>query len=290
MVEPLRQLRYPSAPHPPDKPSLALDHVTVQYDGLKALDNVSFEVEAGERVAVVGPNGAGKSTLFQVIAGTLRPSTGTLEIFGHPPGGHICIGYVPQRNQIDWTFPVTVADVVMMARSGKIGLFRWPGRQDWQIVRGALKEVGMENLAGRQIGELSGGQQQRVFIARALAQEAEILLLDEPLTGLDTPSQQNIFEILDRLQARGVTILMATHDLDQAASHFDRMMLLNRRVIAYGRPDQVYTAGNLIATYGGHLHLLPDTTAAQGSTFLLADTCCDGAAEPRHTKHSLEKG
>jgi anchored repeat-type ABC transporter ATP-binding subunit len=240
-----------------------------------ALDDISFEVETGERIAVVGPNGAGKSTLFNVISGAMKPSSGKVHVFGHAPDGHICIGYVPQRNQIDWTFPVSVSDVVMMGRVGRIGLFKWPKQNDWQVVRTALERVGMAGLADRQIGELSGGQQQRVFVARALAQEAELLLLDEPLTGLDAPSQEAILDIFDGLKADNITVLVATHDLDQASRFFDRMMLLNRRIIAYDKPEVVYTSEHLVATYGGHVHILSDGEAVEEQV-LLADTCCGG--------------
>ncbi|HEY52351.1 MAG TPA: metal ABC transporter ATP-binding protein [Caldilineae bacterium] len=278
MAQSLQQLRYPVARHEPGAPSLVVEHVSMRFNGVTALDDISFEVNTGERIAVVGPNGAGKSTLFNVISGALRPSSGQIHVFGHEPGGHICIGYVPQRNRIDWSFPVTVSDVVMMGRVGKIGLFRWPKQKDWQVVESALARVGMEGLARRQIGELSGGQQQRVFIARALAQEAELLLLDEPLTGLDTPSQEAILGIFDSLKADDITILVATHDLDQASTYFDRMMLLNRRLIAFGKADEVYTPEHLVATYGGHLHVLPGGKMEE-KRLLVADTCC-GGGEP----------
>ena len=275
MVQSLQQLRYPKAQHLADQPSLALEHVTVRFNGTVALDDISFEVSTGERIAVVGPNGAGKSTLFNVISGAMRPTSGDIHVFGHEPDGHICIGYVPQRHEIDWSFPVTVSDVVMMGRVGRIGLFKWPKQNDWQVVRSALERVGMSGLARRQIGELSGGQQQRVFIARALAQRAELLLLDEPLTGLDAPSQEAILEIFDGLKADNITVLVATHDLDQAAEHFDRMMLLNHRLIAFDIPEVVYTSKHLVATYGGHVHVLSDGEDAE-EQLLLADTCCGG--------------
>ena len=283
MLDSLSQLRYPHASHHDPAPSLQLEQVSVSYDGVKVLNDITFTVQRGERIAIVGPNGAGKSTLFQVIAGMIRPSAGTLHIFGEPPGCHICIGYVPQRRQIDWTFPVSVADVVMMGRSGRIGLFRWPRRQDWQLVRQALRQVDMLDYAQRQIGELSGGQQQRVFLARTLAQEAELLLLDEPLTGLDAPSQQAIFAILDQVQEAGVTVLMATHDLDQAAAHFDRTMLLNRRIISFAPPAEALAPHNLITAYGGHLHHLPGAPDSNEADMLLTDTCCSGG-EPE-TSH-----
>ncbi len=275
-MQTLQQLRYTAIEHVPGAPGLVAEGLTVYYGAVPALLDVSFAIDVGERVAVVGPNGAGKSTLFKVIAGLLRPTAGTLRVFGHPPGAHLCIGYVPQRNQIDWGFPVTVTDVVMMGRSAKIGLLRWPRRQDREVVRRALRQVDMDTLADRSIGELSGGQQQRVFLARALAQEAEILLLDEPLTGLDTPSQENLFAVLDRLRAQGITVLVATHDLDQAGSHFDRVMLLNRRLIALGPAAEVLSPPYLLQAYGGHLHVLPG--AEEASTLVLADTCCEGSS------------
>ncbi|MBK8985012.1 MAG: metal ABC transporter ATP-binding protein [Chloroflexi bacterium] len=280
MAELVRQMTHRGVAHEQDKPTLEMKGVTVAYaagvNGVTtqrgvdyALENVSFRVEAGERIAVVGPNGAGKSTLFKLIVGTLKPGQGEVNIFGHGPDGHICIAYVPQRSQIDWSFPVTVEDVVMMGRVGQIGFFRWPRRQDWAVARRSLERVGATHLAHKQIGELSGGQQQRVFIARALAQEAELLLLDEPLTGLDSPSQEAIFEILDGLRPDGVTVLVATHDLNLAAERFDRVMLLNRRIVALGRATAVLTTDHLLAAYGGHMTVLND------GDLLLADTCCD---------------
>jgi manganese/iron transport system ATP-binding protein len=262
-------------------PTLELEDVSVAYNGRVgganggphyALENVTFHVETGERIAIVGPNGAGKSTLFRLIAGTLAPDRGDIHIYGSGPGGHICIGYVPQRSHIDWTFPVTVEDVVMMGRVGKIGLFRWPRSADWQVVRESLARVGAASLVKKQIGELSGGQQQRVFLARALAQEAEILLLDEPLNGLDIPTQESILAILDDLRRDRVTVLLATHDLDLAAERFDRIMLLNHRIIAIGSPGEVLRPENLLAAYGGHLHVIDQPDGA----LVVTDTCCEG--------------
>lgn len=246
-----------------------------QSDGDRyALRDLSFAVDMGERVAVVGPNGAGKSTLFKVIAGTMKPRQGSINIYGHDPDEHICIAYVPQRSQIDWSFPATVEDVVMMGRVGQIGLFRHPSSDDWAIVRQSLERVHAEHLARQQIGALSGGQQQRVFIARALAQHAELLLLDEPFSGLDVPSHEALFDILDSLHEDGVTILVATHDLNLAGERFDRVMLLNRKLVALGSPAAVLTSENLVTAYGGHMHVV----AGEG-TVVLADTCCEGHEE-----------
>ena len=241
--------------HDATMPAIELQNVGVRYDQTIALDRVTLRLNRGERVAVVGPNGAGKSTLFHVIAGVVRPTEGQVRIYGSGPGGHICVGYVPQRKVIDWEFPVTVTDVVMMGRVGKMGFLRWPSRRDREVVRTALDEVGMSAFADRQIGELSGGQQQRVFLARVLAQEAELLLMDEPLTGLDMPSQEVILGLIDRIQRNGVTVMVASHDLNQASEQFPLILLLNHSVIAFGRPDQVLTTTNLLAAYGGNMHI-----------------------------------
>lgn len=219
--------------------------LTVSYDGRAALEGVSFSVQAGERVAVVGPNGAGKSTLFKAMAGLLPLASGRVETEGS------AIAYVTQRSVVDWSFPVSVHDAVMMGRIGAMGWFRWQRPKDRDIVRRSLAQVGMLELAHRQIGELSGGQQQRVFIARALAQEASILLMDEPFAGVDAPSQQAILDVLDRLRAQGVTVLVSTHDLTLAAERFDRLALLNRRMVAYGQPREAITPETLAAAYGG---------------------------------------
>lgn len=261
-----------AVPHDATLPALELENVSVRYDQTLALENVTLQLARGARVAVVGPNGAGKSTLFHVIAGVVRPTEGQVRIYGSRPGGHICVGYVPQRKVIDWDFPVTVTDVVMMGRVGKMGFFRWPTRHDRESVRAALDEVGMSAFADRQIGELSGGQQQRVFLARVLAQEAELLLMDEPLTGLDMPSQEAILSLIDRIQAQGVTVLVALHDLNQASEQFSTMLLLNRRLIAFGPPQQVLTTPNLLAAYGGRMHIV---RTGDGEV-MLADTCCSG--------------
>jgi manganese/iron transport system ATP-binding protein len=269
-------LFYTHPTHPKGAPALILDHVSVQYDGIPALEDISLRIGRGEQVAVVGPNGAGKSTLFNVIAGIVRTRRGTVKVYGSGPGRHICVGYVPQRNRIDWRFPVTVADTVMMGRIGRIGLFRWPRKQDRERVAQALEQVGMSDFAHRQIGELSGGQQQRVFLARALAQEAELLLLDEPLSGLDMPSQEAILQILADLRRAGITMLVATHDLNQAAEQFPLLLLLNRRVAAFGAPDAVLKPEILSAAYGSQVHIIH----GQNGEMLITDTCCSGGHVP----------
>jgi ABC-type Mn2+/Zn2+ transport system ATPase subunit len=263
-------LRKQRLPHQSQAPILSVSGVGVRYESGVALEEASFDLNLGERLAVVGPNGAGKSTLLKVIAGVLTPTDGYVQIFGHEPGGHICIAYVPQRSQVDWTFPVTVSDVVMMGRVGQMGLFRNPKSSDWDIVDRSLKTVRMAHLAKRQISQLSGGQQQRMFIAQALAQEAELMLMDEPLTGLDINSQEEVFSILDKLEQQGVTVLVSLHDLKLAAQQFDLVMLLNHRMLAFGTPKEVLNPDNLVAAYGGHLHLIP----TEDGTLALGDSCC----------------
>jgi ABC-type Mn2+/Zn2+ transport system ATPase subunit len=252
-------------------PAIELDRLSVRYGGGTALESVSCALFAGEQVAVVGPNGAGKSTLFKAIAGLLRPSAGEVRYFGAGVPGPSAIAYLPQRSQVDWRFPACVSDVVMMGRVGRVGLFRRPGPRDRALVAEALDVVGMGHLARRQIGELSGGQQQRVFLARALAQEARVLLMDEPLNGLDAGSQEALFRTIDTLRDRGVTVLTALHDLQLAARHFDRVMLLNRRLIGLGGADEVFTPARLLEAYGSHLHL----SVTREGVLTVADTCCD---------------
>jgi manganese/iron transport system ATP-binding protein len=280
ILKELRKSSYIShpAPHVPERPIVEATGLGVRYETGFALEDINFVLHTGERVAVVGPNGAGKSTLFKVIAGVLHPTQGEVTVSGQGPDGHICIAYLPQHSQVDWNFPVTVADVVMMGRIGKLGLFGWPKRSDWDLVYRCLEIVGLSDLARRQINELSGGQQQRMFIARALAQEAELMLMDEPLNGLDIHSQELIFEILDELRGRSVTVMIATHDLEQAANRFDRVMLLNHRLLGFGRPEEVFTPQRLVNAYGGRLRILE----TEGEILALGDTCCDEELDHGH--------
>jgi manganese/iron transport system ATP-binding protein len=250
---------------------LRIKNLTVSYSGKRALEEVSFSVDAGERLAIVGPNGAGKSTLFKVLVGLIQPSSGAVERNGAE------FGYVTQRSAVDWGFPVTVYDVVLMGRIGKMGWLRWQRPIDRDIARRCLVQVGMLDYANRQIGELSGGQQQRVFIGRALAQEATILLMDEPFSGVDAPSQEAILEIVDRLREQGVTVLVSTHDLNLAVERFDRLALLNRRLIAYGAPRQAITPQTLATAYGGQALWRGDDYA-----LVLGDIACCGEGGHNH--------
>lgn len=261
-----------------DEGDVAVSGLTVEYDHTVALEDVSFRLELGERVAVVGPNGAGKSTLFKAMAGLLAPTRGTLSFFGTAPQRHLCVAYVPQRSQVDLRYPVNVRDVVMMGRVGRLGPLRWPTQGDRELVRDCLATVNLTALAGRQLSELSGGQQQRVFIARALAQEARILLLDEPFAGLDTQSEGDVLAALDELRRRKVTVLVATHDLNQAAQCYDRVMLLNRRLVGLGMAPDVLTPELLAAAYEGHLRVI---SGAEG-LLALGDTCCGGGHDHPH--------
>lgn len=232
-----------------------------------ALENVSFTVPQGTRVAVVGPNGAGKSTLFKAMVGLLPMERGEVLIHGAPFGSHQeCVAYVPQREEVDWRFPVNVQDVVMMGRYGALGWLKRPAKHDRELVQRALAKMNITNLAQRSVGELSGGQQQRVFLARALAQEPHILLMDEPFTGVDVTTQEATLELLNQQQAQGVTLIVSTHDLNLAATRFDRVLLLNHRVIAYGIPQEVLTTENLLRAFGAHAMFV------EGK--MIVDECC----------------
>ncbi|HOQ97769.1 MAG TPA: metal ABC transporter ATP-binding protein [Anaerolineae bacterium] len=247
---------------------LELEHVAVAYGAHLALSNVTLRVPRGARVAVVGPNGAGKSTLFKALAGLLPLQQGRVTIRGRLPGRRqTAIAYVPQRREIDWSFPVTVRDVVMMGRYGRLGWLRRPAAADHAAVARCLAEMGIAGLAGRPIGDLSGGQQQRVFLARALAQEPQILLMDEPFNGVDVATQEATLRLLDRLRGHDVTVLISTHDLALATAHADQVLLLNGRVIAYGPPWQVFVPEMLSAAFGQQLFVLPGGA-------MVVDHCC----------------
>jgi len=251
---------------------LELDRVTISYNSHLALEDVSFEIPHGARVAVVGPNGAGKSTLFKALVGLLPLNQGQIFIHGQSLGTHQdCVAYIPQREDVDWRFPVTVEDVVMMGRFGKFGWFRRASAQDKQIVRSVMDKMGILPLAQRSIGELSGGQQQRAFLARALAQEPHILLMDEPFTGVDVTTQEMTLGLLDDLHAQNVTVLVSTHDLNMAAQRFDAVILLNHRLIAYGTPQQVFTQQNVSAAFKSQVMFMDSA--------IIVDQCCGGDEE-----------
>jgi manganese/iron transport system ATP-binding protein len=267
-----RFVRRTHAVHLSDAPAVAVASLVVMLGGRLALTDVTFELAEGRRLAVVGPNGAGKTTLLRVLAGLLPPSSGEVHIHGHGPSGHICIAYVPQKSGIDWRFPVTVHDAVMMGRIRRIGPFRRVGTNDRRIVREALAAVDLSDLARRQIEELSGGQQQRMFIARALAQEADLALLDEPFAGLDLHSRNEVLERITDLRDRDVSVIVALHDLGIAAASFDEILLLKQRMIGLGPARSVFSAANLREAYGTCLHL----AEGDSGTFVVHDTACGG--------------
>ena len=238
---------------------LELQNVTVGYDGQPILQDVTFQIPHGARVAVVGPNGAGKSTLFKALVGLLPVRAGRILIHGQSMGSHQdCVAYVPQREEVDWGFPATVSDVVMMGRYDHQNWIRRASLEDRQIVGRSLAQMGVAQLATSSISELSGGEQQRVFLARALAQQPHILLMDEPFTGVDVPTQESTLSLLDDLQAEDVTAMIATHDLGIAMQKFDLMLLLNHRLIAFGPPAEVMRQQNVLEAFGSHVTVLPD--------------------------------
>jgi manganese/iron transport system ATP-binding protein len=252
----------------PDEPArLELEHVRVSYNGHLALEDLTFQVAHGARLAVVGPNAAGKTTLFKALVGLVQLKSGHIHIHGQPLGHHQdCVAYVPQREEVDWRFPVTVYDVVMMGRFGQQGLVRRPSKGDREAVANSLEQLDITDLAKRPIGELSGGQQQRVFLARALAQEPHILLMDEPFTGVDFTTTEATLDLLEHLQTQRVTAMVSTHDLTLASERFEQILLLNKRVIAYGSPEEVFTPPNLSQAFGSQVLFLDGVA--------VVDQCC----------------
>jgi len=246
--------------------------LSVSLEGHRALEDVSFELDAGDRLAIVGPNGAGKTTLLRALAGLLQPTSGAVRIHGHPPLAHVCIAYVPQRIEVDWRFPVTVHDVVSMGRVGRIGPLRRPGASDRRIAREAIRAVGLESLSNRTINALSGGERQRMFVARALAQESGFILMDEPFAGLDLQSRDELLNVLDRIHEEGVTLLAAMHDLGLAASRFERMLLLKTRLLGFGAPEGILTEQTLQNAYGSCLRMVQTESGA----LVVHDTSCGG--------------
>jgi manganese/zinc/iron transport system ATP- binding protein len=232
--------------------ALAVEDLTVAYGERPALWDVDLEVPAGTLMAIVGPNGAGKTTLIRAVLGLLKPAAGSVRVFGRPyDEQRRLVAYVPQRGSVDWDFPTDVLDVVTMGRYGSLGWLRRPGRRDQEAALMALDHVGLLHLAGRQIGQLSGGQQQRVFLARALVQDAQVYLMDEPFQGVDATSERAIVTLLQELRLQGRTVVAVHHDLQTVAEYFDSVTLLNVRRIASGPVDEVFTEENLRATYGG---------------------------------------
>jgi len=250
-----------------DKPPIIeVRHLTVSYGTRPALLDVSLAIEPDQLVGVIGPNGSGKSTLIKVILGFVRPDVGEVLIAGQEvEKAKGKVAYVPQRGAVDWDFPITVREVALMGRYQRIPWHRSPGREDRDAALEALAMVRMSDFADQQIGQLSGGQQQRVFLARALAQGADILLLDEPFAGVDAATERAILEVLERAKAAGKTLVVVHHDLTTAAEYFDKLILLKQRLYAYGPPQAVLQEELLSQVYEGRLRIFADLMARGGA-------------------------
>lgn len=248
-------------------PALETHDLSASYRRNPVLYGVDVAVPQGRLVGILGPNGAGKSTLLKVVMGMVKPVGGWVKLFGEPADkGLRRVGYVPQRESVDWDFPVTVADVALMGTYGSLGWFRRPGKAERDRAHAALDKTGMLPFADRQIGELSGGQQQRVFLARALAQEADLYLMDEPFAGVDAATERKIVELLQGMRDAGKTVIVVHHDLHTAQRYFDMLLMLNLRLVAFGDTADVFTPDVLEKTYGGKLTLLSEVAsrAARG--------------------------
>jgi len=237
--------------------ALSIDDLTVAYHEKPAIWDIDLDVPAGVLMAIVGPNGAGKSTLIKAALNLIPRAAGSALFHGKSyEAARSLVGYVPQRGSVDWDFPTSVLDVVMMGLYGKLGWFRRPGRAEREMALGALEQVGMVDFADRQISQLSGGQRQRAYLARALVQDAQIYFMDEPFAAVDAVTESAIVNILRQLNQRGKTVLVVHHDLQTVAEYFDWVTLLNVEVIASGRTDEVFTLENLQRTYGGRVSTL----------------------------------
>lgn len=232
------------------KQAITVENLTVTYDRAPVLWDIDLEIPEGVLLAIVGPNGAGKSTFIKAILELLKPISGRVAFFNQPYKSlRKKIAYVPQRGSVDWDFPTTVIDVVMMGRYGHLGWFKRPKKEDIELSLDALKQVGMSEFKDRQISELSGGQQQRVFLARALVQDAEIYMMDEPFQGVDIKTEQAIVQLLKRLNEQGKTIIVVHHDLNTVTNYFDWVTFLNRVIVAHGPVKEVFTKENIEKTY-----------------------------------------
>lgn len=231
--------------------ALHINQLSVNYDKTPVLWDISCSIPAGKLVGIIGPNGSGKTTFIKSILGLVPSISGKVEFFGKSlKNMRKHIAYVPQRESVDWDFPITVRDLVLMGRYGQLGLFKRPSKADWAAADHCLDLVGMTAYASRQISQLSGGQQQRVFIARALLQEADIYFMDEPFAGIDMGSEGVIMELLRQLKNNGKTVFVVHHDLNTVESYFDWVIMLNMRLIAYGKVQEVFNADTLNDTYG----------------------------------------
>lgn len=239
------------------QPVVEIHDMTVAYHRRPVLWDVDLSIEGPSLVGIVGPNGAGKSTLIKAVLGLVPLASGSVKLFGHDARRqrHL-VGYVPQRESVDWDFPVSVLDVVLMGTYGRLGWFRRPGRTEREWAMQCLRHVGLADFARRQIGQLSGGQQQRTFLARALAQRAQVYFMDEPMAGVDAATERVIFSLLKELREAGKTVLVVHHDLRTVPLYFDQVALLNMRLVASGATEKVFNNENLRKTYGGRLGIL----------------------------------
>lgn len=242
-----------------EAPPIEVHDLTVAYQHRPVLWDIDLRFPQGELIGVVGPNGAGKSTLIKAIMGLVPLASGHVKIFGQSSRRALsAVAYVPQRESVDWDFPTTALDVVLMGRYGQLSLFGRPRKRDREIAQQSLAKVGMADYAHRQISQLSGGQQQRVFLARALAQQTQVYLMDEPFAGVDATTEKAIVTLLRELRAQGSTVVVVHHDLHSVPEYFDSVLLLNLRAVAFGPVATTFTSENLNATYGGRLHLLTE--------------------------------
>lgn len=248
------------APTITDNTAISVRGLSVSYDRKRVLSNIYLDIEAGHLYGVVGPNGAGKSTLFKAMLGLIDVNAGVVSINGQAvERSRKEVVYVPQKSEVDWSFPATVMDIVLMGRYPHKKILQRLDQHDIEMAMAALRELGIEPLRDRQIGELSGGQQQRVFLARALCQEANILFLDEPFVGVDMTTEEKITTVLKRLASEGKTLLVVHHDLSTVPAYFDKVIFLNQRLVAYGDVETTFTQANIAKTYGGQLPILHQT-------------------------------
>lgn len=242
-------------------PALSVDQLTVSYEKTPALWDISLQVPQAKLIGILGPNGAGKSTFLKALLGLVKPIAGKIAFFGEPlKVNQKKMAYIPQKEAIDWEFPITVRELVMMGRYGKLGLFKRPRKSDYEALDYYLDLVGLKNIQDRQISQLSGGQQQRTFLARALMQEAEIYFLDEPFAGIDAATETILIKLLKRLVEEGKTVFVVHHDLNKVEKIFDWVILLNLRLIAAGDLNSTFTLYNLKQAYGKNFALLDEAT------------------------------
>jgi manganese transport system ATP-binding protein len=244
------------------KDAIVVSNLHVSYFGKEVLHDIGFTISEGKSVGIIGPNGAGKSTLLKVLLNLISKDKGEITILGSAlKEVRKRIAYVPQRSTIDWDFPITVKDTVLIGTYPTVGLLKRPGRKERELALNCLEKVDMTEFQNRQIGELSGGQQQRVFLARALAQQADLFLLDEPFVGIDATSEEMIVKILKELRDEGKTIIVVHHDLNKAEKYFDELLLLNKDLIAKGSVKEVFTPKMISKAYGGQLSFLDEVMA-----------------------------